>query len=104
MKARLHCSSDSSTSTFCCRHELLASAAAADNQQPAALRLTLPVLPASACALLPSFCTSYCGWHTCNYISSTAVTYGFVDNGDHCPGSCYTQSTSPNGKAGADGI
>jgi len=47
------------------------------------------------------FCTSYCGWH---YFTASGLKYSFVGNPDRCPSACSTQSVSPNGNAGADGM
>ena len=56
------------------------------------------------------FCTSYCGWHTDGlHMGATDIKYAFVGDGDACMAlagynSCYAQTTSPNGNAGADGM
>ena len=50
------------------------------------------------------FCTQYCGWHTHGTIQGTDIKYSFVGNPDRCPSSCASQTTGPNGNAGADGM
>lgn len=50
------------------------------------------------------FCSQYCGWHTHGAIQGTDIKYSFVGNPDRCPSSCASQTTGPNGNAGADGM
>ncbi len=56
------------------------------------------------------FCNQYCGWHSDGLMmGATDIKYAFVGDGDACQAivgynSCYTQTTSPNGNAGADGM
>lgn len=50
------------------------------------------------------FCSQYCGWHNHGTIAGKDVKYSFVGNPDRCPTSCASQTVSPNGNAGADGM
>ena len=50
------------------------------------------------------FCSQYCGWHTSGTYSSTDIKYSFVGDAARCLSSCASQSTSPNGNPGVDGM
>ena len=62
------------------------------------------VLTSSDVTASSGFCTAYCGWHTYQTVSGTAVKYAFVGNAARCPSACAAQSSGPNGNAGADGM
>jgi len=49
-------------------------------------------------------CTQYCGWHTHGTYSSTDIKYSFVGDAARCLSSCASQTTSPNGNPGVDGM
>lgn len=50
------------------------------------------------------FCSAYCGWHQHAVIAGTDIKYSFVGNAERCLSSCATQTTGPNGNAGADAM
>ena len=54
------------------------------------------------------FCSSFCGFHTHQTLSSTDIKWGFIGNPDRCPSGCEIQTTGPNspatGVGGADGM
>jgi hypothetical protein len=62
------------------------------------------VLTSADVTATSGFCSRYCGWHTYFTLSGTVIKYSFVGNPDRCPSACSTQTTSPNGNAGADGM
>lgn len=62
------------------------------------------VLTSGDIAESSGFLTRYCGWHTYQTITGTAIKYSFVGDATKKLSSCTAQSVSPNGDAAADGM
>jgi hypothetical protein len=51
-----------------------------------------------------SFCSSYCGYHSVQWIAGTPIKYGFVGYVGNCAAGCIAGQGSPNQNASADGM
>ena len=66
------------------------------------------VLTSADVTATSGFCTVYCGWHTAANMTlggtQKAIKYAFIGDPNRCLSACAAQSTSPNGRPGADAM